>query len=121
MNKTVLVVAKFEGIRKIIQNNLEKKGITVLAVENIKLAETFFDGRQINMIMCDCDTTESESYEIIKKIRDNVVYEFIPILIISTKKKSDNLDKIEQLKIAGWLQKPFDVKEFDSFVNRYIR
>lgn len=121
MAKTVLVVAQFEGIRKIIINNLEKKNFNVLAVENDQQADAHFDGRTVNLIICDCDSSENESYEIIKKVRDNLMYEFTPVIVISTKKKKDNLDKIENLKIGGWIQKPFDVNEFNFLVNQYTK
>ncbi len=121
MTKTILVVAQFDGIRKIIQTNLEKKGFTVLAVENSKQADSFFDGRTINLIICDCDSSEQQSYEIIKKVRDNIIYEFTPAIVISTKRKVDNQDKVAELKIGGWIQKPFDVNEFDFLVKQYTR
>jgi two-component system chemotaxis response regulator CheY len=119
--KTVLVVAQFEGVRNIIINNLEKKGFTVVAVENQKQAEPYFDGRTINLIICDCDTAEAESYVIIKNIRNNILYEFTPVIVISTKKKNDNIDKIQELKIGGWIQKPFDINEFEFLVGRYLK
>ncbi len=118
--KKIVIVDDFTGIRSIVRETLVKKGYQVLEASDGQEALKFFDGTQIDLLISDYDMPDMNGAQLIAKVRDMIRYMYTPVIILSGVKKERVDDKIKDLNIACYLQKPFEIKHFYSVIERLV-
>jgi two-component system, chemotaxis family, chemotaxis protein CheY len=116
--KKIVIVDDFTGIRSIVRETLEKKGYIVLEAASGEAALKYFDGTQIDLLITDYDMPDMDGAQLIAKVRNMTRYMFTPIVVLSGIKKERVEDKLTELNIAAYLQKPFEIKHFYTVVER---
>ncbi len=116
--KKILIVDDFMGVRSIVRETLIKKDFEVVEASSALEALKFFDGTQIDLVITDYDMPDMNGAELIGKIRDMTRYMFTPIIVLSGVRKERVDDKLRNLNIAAYLQKPFEIKHFYTVVER---
>lgn len=119
--KTVLIVEDFATSRNIIKHTLEKKGFGVLEAEDGRDAMKFFDGRIIDLVITDYNMPNKNGAELAEYIRNMPVYQYLPILVLSTETNKEKKQRAADAKITGWIKKPFDVDTLLKFVNKALK
>jgi two-component system chemotaxis response regulator CheY len=122
MKKTVLIVDDFENTRWVIANSLQKKlEINILQAGNGKEAIKYFDGRRhIDLLITDLNMPEMDGIELVKNIRNNQKYGFIPIIMLTTERSMEKQKNAEDAQVTMWVKKPFDQKEFLVIVSKCL-
>jgi len=116
--KKIVIVDDFTGVRSIIRESLIKKGYQVLEASSGEEALKFFDGTQVDLLITDFDMPDMNGAELITKIRAMIRYIYTPIIVLSGIRKDKIEDQLVDLNIAGFLQKPFEIKHFYSVIER---
>ena len=80
----------------------------------------YFDGTQVDLLITDYDMPEMDGAKLITKLRETSRYMFTPVIMLSGVRKERIEDKISNLNIACFLQKPFDIKHFYTVVERLV-
>jgi two-component system, cell cycle sensor histidine kinase and response regulator CckA len=103
----VLVIDDEVGIRSLIQAALEDLGYTVLTAENGAQAMDLFDrsGDEISMVLLDVVMPAMDGPETAAAIQSRNPN--VPILIMSGLGDHDALGRFHQVRIAGFVPKPF--------------
>jgi DNA-binding response OmpR family regulator len=120
IKKKIVVVDDFPGVRTIVKEALEKKGYLVLEATNGEEAMKYFDGTQVDLLITDYDMPEMDGAKLITKLRDSSRYIFTPVIMLTGVRKERIEEKIANLNIACFLQKPFDIKHFYSVVEKLV-
>ena len=116
--KKIIIVDDFTGIRSIVRETLVKKGYQVLEASSGKEAMKYFDGTQVDLLITDYDMPDMDGAELVANIRNMTRYLFTPVIILSGVRKERVEDKIKDLNIAAYIQKPFEITHFYSVVQR---
>jgi DNA-binding response OmpR family regulator len=116
--KKIVIVDDFTGVRSIIRESLERRGYQVLEADNAAEALRFFDGTQVDLLITDFDMPDMNGADLVKEIRRMIRYIYTPVIILSGISRERVEDKIEGLNIAAYIQKPFEVKQFYTIIER---
>lgn len=120
MKKTILVVDDFENTRWVIQFTLRKLDCEILQASNGKEAMKFFDGRNIDLLITDLNMPEMNGIELVKKVREDPIYEFIPIIMLTTETNPEKMKQATDVKVTVWVKKPFEQESFLKIVMRCL-
>ncbi|HHY21152.1 MAG TPA: response regulator transcription factor [Bacilli bacterium] len=114
----VLIVEDEEGIRKLVQLYLEKKGYRVLATDNGLEALEIVKAQQPDVILLDIEMPGMNGFEVCEQIRRRSK---AVILFVSCKKELT--DKIKGLSLGGddYITKPFDFEELEARIQAMLR
>lgn len=118
--KKIVIVDDFSGIRSIVRETLVKKGYQVLEASSGQEALKFFNGTQIDLLITDFDMPDMNGAQLVAKVRDMTRYLFTPVIILSGVKKERVENKLRDLNIAAYIQKPFEITHFYSVVERLV-
>ena len=116
--KKIIIVDDFTGVRSIVRESLEKKGYWVLEASSGEEALKYFDGTQVDLLITDIDMPDMNGAELISKVRDLTRYMFTPVVVLSGVRKERVKDQLEDLNIAAYIQKPFEISHFYKVVER---
>ena len=118
--RKIVIVDDFTGIRSIVRETLIKKGYHVLEASGGKEALEFFNGTQIDLLITDFDMPDMNGAQLIAKIRDMTRYLYTPVIVLSGVKRDRVEEKIKDLNIAAYIQKPFEITHFYSVIERLV-
>jgi two-component system chemotaxis response regulator CheY len=118
--KKIIIVDDFTGIRSIVRETLVKKGYEVLEASSGEEALKYFDGTQVDLLITDYDMPDMNGAQLVTKVRDMTRYIYTPVIILSGVRKDRVEDKIKDLNIAAYIQKPFEVSHFYSVIERLV-
>ncbi|MFA7074287.1 MAG: response regulator [Endomicrobiaceae bacterium] len=121
MSKLITIVDDEEDILELLSVNLKKNGYNVITYTN---GEDLF--KQINkkipdLMILDIMLPDIDGYDICKKIKSDVRFNNIPIIMLSA--KSEETDKIIGLELGAddYVTKPFSPKELVARVKAVLR
>jgi len=118
--KKIVIADDFTGIRSIVRETLVKKGYQVLEASNGEEAMKYFDGTQVDLLITDFDMPDMDGAQLITKVRNMTRYLFTPIIILSGVRKERVEERIKDLNIAAYIQKPFEITHFYSVIQRLV-
>ena len=122
MEKTILVVDDFEGVRNLTKAALEKVGYKVLTAEDGKAALQHCNGIQkIDLIVSDYNMPIMDGLAFVKEVKKMSKYQFTPILMVTTETKEEKKQSAFVEGITGWIKKPYDIQQFLEIVKKAIK
>lgn len=120
-NKTILVIDDFENTLNIVQYSLEQAGFNVVTALSGREALRKIDAKLIpNIIITDLNMPKMDGFELIENIRKFEHLKNIPIFILTTEFSIAKKIRAKDLKITGWIQKPYDITEFIEIIKKAI-
>ena len=124
MPKSILVIDDEELVVESIKRLLKKEGYSVTIAKSGKEAMERIKELDFNLIVSDIRMPEIDGVEIIKGIREYLKQNnknFIPEILITGYSSDENLKQAQELKVADYIYKPFDVKVFLDVVKKNLR
>ncbi|HCW75846.1 MAG TPA: two-component system response regulator [Candidatus Marinimicrobia bacterium] len=121
IDKTVLYVDDSPTMRRIIQNALNRIGITnTVEAENGKDALEKLAGIDPGMIITDWNMPEMNGEEFVRTVRENEQYKKVPILMVTTRGMKDDVMTAIKLGVNGYVVKPFTVDVLKAKISDII-
>ncbi|MBI2265617.1 MAG: response regulator [Armatimonadetes bacterium] len=108
---TILVVDDEPYIAKLVQQNLELEGLTVVTAANGKEALDMIDKHRPNLIITDVMMPEMDGFELLRKIKQDPKMTGIQVIMLTV---LDAFEDIRRSVVAGafeYICKPFDPYE----------
>ena len=115
----ILVVDDESRMRKLVKDFLVRKNYQVLEAANGEEAvDTFFENKDIALILLDVMMPKMDGWEVCKEIRQ---YSKVPIIMLTA--KSDERDELQgyELGIDEYITKPFSPKILVARVEAVLR
>lgn len=116
--KKIVIVDDFSGVRSIVKESLIRRGYEVHDCDSGADALKFFNGTQIDLLITDYDMPDMNGAELVQRIRNMSRYMFTPVIMLSGIKKERVEEKLADLNIAAYIQKPFEIKHFYTVIER---
>ena len=120
MKKSILIVDDFENTRWVIQFTLRKLECEIWQAKNGAEALNFFDGRNIDLLITDLNMPVMDGIELVKKVRSDRNYEFMPIIMLTTETNPEKIKHANEIKITTWVKKPFEQESFIKIVMKCL-
>jgi CheY-like chemotaxis protein len=118
--RSVLVIDDEEAVRDVVRAVLSRAGYSVLtASDGVAGLETFRSREaQISLVILDVSMPKMSGAEVLAEIRRTGAD--VQILITSGYPESEAMARIEREDIAGFLQKPFTVRQLGAIIRRLL-
>lgn len=69
-----------------------------------------------NLILLDLNLPKKDGREVLQELKTNEEYKKIPIIVLTTSKSEDDINKTYNLHVNSYLTKPVDLDDFNNLV-----
>jgi len=118
--KTILLAEDSSSVRKFVSLALKMQGFRVIAAEDGMQALEFLPKEHIDLVVTDLNMPNMDGYELIRNIRANEQYKSIPIIILSSLSKDEDIKEGMDAGANSYLIKPFNTKRIQYEISKYL-
>ncbi|MEF3696935.1 response regulator [Desulfolutivibrio sp.] len=120
MTKTIMTVDDSASVRQMVGFTLKKEGYSVIEASDGKDALGKLRGA-VNMVITDLNMPNMDGIELIKNIRAQAAYKFIPIVMLTTESQATKKQEGKSAGATGWIVKPFTPEQLLAVVKKVLR
>jgi len=120
MSKTIMTVDDSASVRQMVGFTLKNEGYSVVEACDGKDALSKLKGK-IDMIVTDLNMPNMDGIELIRNVRANPSYKFIPIVMLTTESQASKKQEGKSAGATGWIVKPFKPDQLLSVVKKVLR
>ncbi len=108
------------SVRQMVSFTLQGAGHVVIeAVDGVD-ALSKLQGSKVNMVITDLNMPNMDGIELIRKLRADPLYKFIPIIMLSTESQAAKKEEGKSAGATGWIVKPFKPKQLLAVVKKVL-
>ena len=107
MAKTIMVVDDAKSMRGLISMTLQSAGYDVIEACDGQDALEKIDGQKVNMVISDLNMPNMNGIELIKNLKQNPKYKFLPIVMLTTESEDSKKKEGQAAGAKAWMVKPF--------------
>lgn len=104
----ILAVDDSISIRQMVSHTLMDAGYEVETANDGREALSKAQGTRFDVVISDVNMPNMGGFELVKAIRGNPHYKFIPILMLTTETSMEKKQQGKLVGATGWLVKPFN-------------
>lgn len=120
MKKVVLIVDDSSTLRKFVSFSLKMQNFDVLAAEDGMEALEQMSQRHVDLAIVDLNMPNMDGFELIRNIRSSQDYADLPIIILSSERSEESIEKGKALGANSYIVKPFDAKMVQYQVAKFL-
>ncbi|MDQ1266955.1 MAG: two-component system, chemotaxis family, chemotaxis protein CheY [Bacteroidota bacterium] len=120
MAKIILVVDDSSSVRKFITLALKLKGYKVITAMDGMEAMEKLSNNQVDLVVTDLNMPNVDGIKLIKSIREYPEYENLPIIILTSLTKEEDINLGMEAGANSYLIKPFNTKKIQYEVSKYL-
>jgi len=120
MSKKIMTVDDSSSVRQMVKFALSDAGYEVLEASDGKDALQKLEG-QVDMIITDLNMPNMDGIELIKQVRANSQYKFLPIVMLTTESEESKKAEGKQAGATGWIVKPFKPDQILGVIKKVMR
>ncbi len=120
MSKLIMTADDSASVRQMVSFTLKKEGYDVLEAIDGKDALTKMNG-SVKMLITDLNMPNMDGITLIKQVRSNPVYKFIPIIMLTTESQDSKKQEGKSAGATGWIVKPFKPEQLVAVVKKVLR
>ena len=120
MTKTIMTVDDSTSVRLMVSLTLKEAGYDVVEASDGQDALSKIKGKNLNLILTDLNMPNMGGIELIKNVRNNLKYQYLPIIMLTTESQQGKKMEGKNAGATGWIVKPFRPDQLLSVVRRMI-
>ncbi len=118
---TILIVDDSTAMRSLLVATLESLGnIRIVQATNGFEALRILPREEVDLVLTDINMPDINGLELLSFLRNNQVYEALPVIVISTEGSHKDIEKAISLGANEYLVKPFQPEKLLELVKRFI-
>ena len=124
MAKKILVIDDEGLVTASLKQLLKKSGYEVEIANHVHAAMEMIKKIDFDLIISDIRMPEINGVEAVKKIREYLLQAGkppVPEILITGYASKENLEEAQRLKVADYIYKPFNIKEFLEVVKKTLK
>jgi len=118
--KTILTVDDSASMRMMVSFTLRPLGYNVLEAGNGVEALRIMGSNTVDMLITDINMPEMDGIKLVKKVREQKEYRFIPILVLTTESQDEKRQEGKAAGATGWIVKPFKPEQLIKVVGKVL-
>lgn len=118
--KTIMTVDDSASVRQMVSFTLKNAGYNVVEAENGEDALAKLDGAVVHMMITDLNMPRLDGIGLIKAVRTNPGYKFIPIVMLTTESQAEKKIEGKQAGATGWIVKPFKPEQLIAVTRKVL-
>jgi two-component system chemotaxis response regulator CheY len=115
-----MTVDDFAGIRHMVSATLKKAGYEVVEAEDGRDALLKLESTPVHMVITDLNMPNLDGMGLVKGIRANVAYKYMPIIMLTTESRDLKKQEGKNTGVTGWLIKPFNPEQLLAVVKKVL-
>lgn len=120
MAKRIMTVDDSASVRQMVAFTLKGEGYDVVEAVDGKDALAKLSG-PIDMIVTDLNMPNMNGIDLIKNVRAQAQYKFIPIVMLTTESQAGKKQEGKAAGATGWIVKPFKPEQLIAVVKKVLR
>ena len=120
MTKRIMTVDDSASMRQMVGFTLKQSGYDIVEATNGVEALKKLEKETIDMLITDINMPELDGIGLVRKVRDNPLYKFIPIIILTTEFQAEKKQEGKAAGATGWIVKPFRPDQLVSVVKKVM-
>ncbi len=121
LNQHILIVDDSKIMRKIINDFLQRMGLTVIIeAANGKEALRVIADKDIDLVISDWSMQGMTGFDILKTIRQDIQDRKLPFIMITAEGQLFHVLKAFRAGVDQYLIKPFDFKQFEYVLKKIL-
>lgn len=121
MSKKIMTVDDAASVRQLVSFTLSKEGYDIVEASNGKDAVNKLAGTSVDMVVTDLNMPEMDGIQLIRQIRANPKYRYIPIIMLTTESQAGKKQEGKAAGATGWIVKPFQPEQLVAVVKKVLR
>ncbi|MFP5223390.1 MAG: response regulator [Acidobacteriota bacterium] len=118
--KTVMTVDDSASVRQMVAFTLKNAGYSVIEAVDGKDALSKLKGT-VDMVVTDLNMPNMDGISLIKAVRAQAAYKFIPIIMLTTESQAGKKQEGKDAGATGWIVKPFKPEQLLAVVQKVLR
>ena len=120
MSKVILTADDSSSVRQMVAFTLKGAGYTVVEAMDGKDALTKAKSNAVHMVVTDLNMPNMNGIELIKALRSEAKYKFIPIIMLTTESQDTRKQEGKSAGATGWIVKPFKPEQLLAVVKKVL-
>lgn len=120
MAKVILTVDDSASVRQMVSFTLKNEGYEIMEAEDGVDALAKLETKSADMVLTDLNMPNMDGIELIKQLRANPDYKFIPIIFLTTESQSEKKQEGKKAGATGWIVKPFKPEQLVGVVRKVL-
>ncbi len=109
------------SVRQMVGFTLKQAGYEIAEAVDGQDAINKLADCQIHMLITDLNMPRLDGIELIKQVRAQAAYKFIPIIMLTTESQPEMKAKGKEAGATGWIVKPFKPEQLLKVVKKVLR
>lgn len=119
MDKKILIVDDDPDVLKLVRLSLEIEGFRVIEASEARDAYPKINREKPDLIVLDLMMPNLSGWELCKILKENPMTANIPIVILSAKAQTSDINYGKELGVAAYVTKPFSPVELAEKIKKY--
>lgn len=120
MSKTILTVDDSASMRGMVTFTLNNAGYNVVDAADGQQALAKIDAQPVHLVITDLNMPNLDGISLIRKLRANPRYKFIPIVMLTTESQDDKKQAGRAAGATGWIVKPFRGDQLVAVAKKFL-
>jgi two-component system, chemotaxis family, chemotaxis protein CheY len=120
MSKLILTADDSSSVRQMVAFTLKGAGYGVVEAADGKDALTKTQSSAVNMVVTDLNMPNMNGIDLIKALRADPKYKFIPIIMLTTESQAARKQEGKSAGATGWIVKPFKPEQLLAVVKKVL-
>jgi two-component system chemotaxis response regulator CheY len=120
MGKIIMTVDDSTSIRQMVSFTLKEAGYDVMEAVDGKDALSKLNGASVHMIITDLNMPNLDGIGLIREVRANQAYKFVPIVMLTTESQDTRKQEGKAAGATGWIVKPFKPDQLLAVVKKVL-
>jgi two-component system chemotaxis response regulator CheY len=120
MAKIILAVDDSASVRQMVAFTLKSAGYEVVEAIDGKDALAKIGTKPVNMVITDLNMPNMDGFGLIKALRADAKYKFIPIVMLTTESQDGKKAEGKAAGATGWIVKPFKPDQLLAVIKKVL-
>lgn len=116
----ILYVEDSKTLQKIVKREFGHNGIKIDTADDGLMGLRKAETQKYDLIITDYEMPNMDGSEFLTKVREIRGYKYTPVIIFSAREYEDNKEKWDEINIADYISKPFDINLMMEKVSKII-
>ena len=108
------------SVRQMVSFTLKNEGYDVSEAVDGLDAITKLENEPVDMVLTDLNMPNMDGIELIKKLRANPKFKFVPIIFLTTESQDEKKQEGKQAGATGWIVKPFKPEQLVGVIKKVL-
>ncbi len=116
----IMTVDDSASVRQMVSFTLKGAGYEVMEAADGQDALAKLNGQRIHMVVTDLNMPNMDGIELVRALRANPAYKFIPIVLLTTESQAAKKKEGKAAGATGWIVKPFKPDQLLAVVKKVL-